>query len=162
MSSEANFSANVRLGASGLQLTVRGDSDNEFQTHVMQAIAAIPTLLALEEAARNGGGAASPAAEAQAVATVVNAFNGTVVEQPAAVTPAAPVAPAQFAPVTPPAAPVAPVPPTGAGAPAAPNCVHGPMKLVPGGVSKKTGKPYNAFWACQWPDRDTQCKSVAG
>lgn len=23
-----------------------------------------------------------------------------------------------------------------------------PWKHVPGGVSKKTGKPYNAFWAC--------------
>lgn len=39
------------------------------------------------------------------------------------------------------------------------NCpIHGlDMKLVPSGVSKKTGKRYNAFYAC--PDRE--CKETA-
>jgi len=36
--------------------------------------------------------------------------------------------------------------------------IHGEdMKLVPAGMSKKTGKPYNAFYAC--PDRS--CKETA-
>ena len=36
--------------------------------------------------------------------------------------------------------------------------VHGSeMKLVPGGVSKKTGRPYNAFYACS--ERD--CKETS-
>lgn len=26
------------------------------------------------------------------------------------------------------------------------------MKLIPAGVSKKTGRQYNAFWSCQNPD----------
>jgi hypothetical protein len=26
------------------------------------------------------------------------------------------------------------------------------MKLIPSGISRKTGKHYNAFWACQNPD----------
>lgn len=31
-----------------------------------------------------------------------------------------------------------------------------PMKLVPAGTSKATGKPYRAFWACAQP-RGSQC-----
>ena len=30
--------------------------------------------------------------------------------------------------------------------------LHGPGKWVPPGTSKKTGKPYNGFWACQTQD----------
>ena len=43
--------------------------------------------------------------------------------------------------------------------PAAPVCPqgHGPMKLVPAGVSKRNGKAYDAFWGCQ--NRD--CKQTA-
>ena len=44
-------------------------------------------------------------------------------------------------------------------APAAggPNCNCGiPAKLVPGGISKTTGKPYKAFYACSQP-REMQC-----
>lgn len=43
--------------------------------------------------------------------------------------------------------------------PEVPTCQHGPMKLVPAGYSKRTGKPYDAFYACQGP-RDAQCKGV--
>jgi hypothetical protein len=167
VSSEANFSTNVRLGPSGMQLTVRGDSSEEFQTHVLEAVAAIPTLLALEEAARTAGDT-NRGQEAQAVATVVNAFNGTVVAAPAATTPAftppPAAAPQGFAPVAPAAAPQGYAPPqyqpsTAQEPGPAPTCEHGPMKLVPGGISKKNNKPYNAFWACQWPNRDEQCKA---
>lgn len=37
-----------------------------------------------------------------------------------------------------------------------PKCGN-PLKLVPAGVSKNTGKPYEAFWACQ----DRNCKFTA-
>ncbi len=39
------------------------------------------------------------------------------------------------------------------------NCeVHGsPMKLIPSGISKKTGKQYKAFYACPEPD----CKETS-
>lgn len=43
--------------------------------------------------------------------------------------------------------------------PEVPTCTHGPMKYVPGGYSKRTNKPYDAFYACQGP-RDSQCKGV--
>jgi hypothetical protein len=39
----------------------------------------------------------------------------------------------------------------------APACVHGPLKVIPGGFSQKTQKAYAAFWACQGP-RGQQCK----
>ena len=32
-----------------------------------------------------------------------------------------------------------------------PNC-QSPIKYVPAGVSKRTGKPYNEFWSCRNPD----------
>ncbi len=40
----------------------------------------------------------------------------------------------------------------------APSCAHGPMKFVPGGISKRTQNPYPAFWSCNGP-RDQQCDS---
>lgn len=51
-------------------------------------------------------------------------------------------------------APSAPAP----SAPAAgPLCEHGlPAKLIPAGLSKKTGQPYRAFYACGQP-RGEQC-----
>jgi hypothetical protein len=41
----------------------------------------------------------------------------------------------------------------------APTCRHGEMKLVPGGISKRTQKAYKAFWSCQGP-RNEQCDTV--
>ena len=40
-----------------------------------------------------------------------------------------------------------------------PSCQHGAMKLVPGGISKNTGKAYNAFYSCT-AGRDSGCRSV--
>lgn len=38
-------------------------------------------------------------------------------------------------------------------------CEHGqPMKLIPAGIAKATGKPYKAFYACAQP-RGQQCNS---
>jgi hypothetical protein len=60
-----------------------------------------------------------------------------------------------------PAAPVvqgaATPPPVAAPATAGHLCDHGlPMKLIPAGISKATGKPYKAFYACDQP-RGQQC-----
>lgn len=63
------------------------------------------------------------------------------------------------------AAPRQPVTVTDSPAPAAPAaapegthlCEHGePMKFIPPGVSKASGKPFKGFWACA-RDRDSQC-----
>ena len=63
---------------------------------------------------------------------------------------------ASVAPVAPPSQqPAAPAPsaPVGDGH----LCEHGePAKLIPAGVSKATGKPYRAFYACA-RGRDEQC-----
>jgi hypothetical protein len=66
-----------------------------------------------------------------------------------------PLAPAAQQPSPPPARPLpaTPQPPAG-------NvlCDHGlPAKIVPGGISKTTGQPYGAFYACPM-DRGQQCK----
>lgn len=41
----------------------------------------------------------------------------------------------------------------------APTCRHGEMKFVPGGTSKRTNRPYDAFWSCNGP-RNEQCDTV--
>ena len=40
-----------------------------------------------------------------------------------------------------------------------PSCQHGAMKLVPGGISKNTGKAYNAFYSCT-AGSGSSCKTV--
>jgi hypothetical protein len=58
-------------------------------------------------------------------------------------------------------APPVAVPPAGA-PPAGPSvtppvCAHGlPAKFIPGGIGKKTNRPYTAFWACA-QDQQFQC-----
>lgn len=65
-------------------------------------------------------------------------------------------APAATQPTT---SPAAATPPAAAGE--APLCEHGqPAKLVPAGISKASGKPYRAFYACGQP-RATQCNFKA-
>lgn len=55
------------------------------------------------------------------------------------------------------AAPAPAAAPAPGGAPTEVLCEHGqPAKLIPAGVSKATGKPYRAFYACNQP-RDAQC-----
>jgi hypothetical protein len=48
------------------------------------------------------------------------------------------------------ATPVAGYKPTGAGAPEC-TCGGGPMRLVPAGIAKATGRPYKGFYACPKP-----------
>jgi hypothetical protein len=86
-------------------------------------------------------------------AQAVSTLGGTVIEAEPFASPTnqwAPSAPTQPA-WTPPAQQAAP-------AGNAPACDHGqPMKLIPAGVSKSTGNPFRAFYACAAP-REVQCK----
>lgn len=60
-------------------------------------------------------------------------------------------------PVAPAAQQPAPQRPTPTQAGSEPLCDCGlPMKLIPAGVSKATGKPYKGFYACSQP-REVQC-----
>ena len=77
---------------------------------------------------------------------VANQLNRPTAAAPA--TPSASTAPA--------AAPASAPAPVQAGGDA-PMCEHGqPAKLIPGGISKASGKPYRAFYACAQP-REAQC-----
>lgn len=40
-----------------------------------------------------------------------------------------------------------------------PSCAHGDMKWRPPGISQRTKKAYDGFWACTAP-RDQQCAAV--
>lgn len=145
--SEAPFSFTTKVD--GDLFTIRGNDFYDFLGN-LKAVEAVPSVAYLV-ALINGGAPAT--AHAAAVAVIQQAIPDAVVVEDY-IQPAPPVQPA-FAPIPP--QPVAPVAPQAAAAGMA--CAHGPMKLMPAGVSKKTGKPYNAFYACQWPNRDEQCRT---
>jgi hypothetical protein len=85
--------------------------------------------------------------------SAVNAVASTPAPTPAPAPAPAPVAASAPAPVP---GPVAAVAATATEAPV-PMCDHGlPARHVPGGISKKTNRPYPAFYACAQP-RDAQC-----
>ena len=119
MSTESRLVANVKTVV-GTIITARGDSKEEFEKALEDAINAIPLITMLENAARQ-----QTPTEAQAVATVAAAFNGTVTSAPAPAV-AAPVAPAIPVTVAPVAPPVAP-PAAQVAALSIPACVHGQM-----------------------------------
>lgn len=144
--SESAFSANVRLPIAGydVQFTVRGDTFKEFQMH-------------WAEMADNGQDIIESVQLAVGVANAASMMGSAPSAAPGAAPADNPWAPQQAA------APAAD--PWGAAAPAtpepsgpAPMCDHGqPMKLVPAGISKKTGQPYKAFYVCAAPQKAQQC-----
>ena len=145
--SEAPFSFTTKID--GDLFTIRGNDFFDFLANlkVVETVPAVAYLVAVI----NGGSPAiarTAAAHTAAVAVIQQAIpEATVVEEY--------VQPA-FAPVPPPQPTVAQPQAVAQGV----SCTHGPMKLMPAGVSKKTGKPYNSFYACQWPNRDEQCRTV--
>jgi len=66
-----------------------------------------------------------------------------------------PITDAQFAPAV---HQIQAAPPPAVGIPYPGDCAHGPQRLVPAGVSKKTNRPYPAFWACQAPQGQQKCR----
>lgn len=152
MSAEAPFSFTTKVN--GDLLTVRGDDFASFVSNLgyllnVPAVAYLSSVL---------NGEVSAAVEQAAVATVQQSLGGQVIAAPAPVPQTVAVPQQQFAPVAPPQQQFVQQPQAPAGA--GPSCAHGAMKQIPGGISKKTGKPYNAFWACQWPNRDEQCPAI--
>lgn len=144
MSTESAFSANMRIRVADhdVQVTVRGDSQSEFNLHWAELAENMQTFVESVNLVAGAGNAAP---------LVANSAPPNPWVTP---TPPAPAAPAADPWAS---TPVAPTP-----APQdAPLCDHGqPRKFVPAGTSKKTGQPYQAFWACQHPDRNQQCKTV--
>ena len=148
MSTESAFSANVRLPIAGhdVQITVRGGSASEFQMHWAELAEGMQTLIESVTLSVGASNAATLVAAAPSAA-------------PGAAPADNPWAPAQAsAPPSDPwgAAPSAPEP-----SGPAPMCDHGqPMKLVPAGISKKTGSPYKAFYVCSAPSKQQQCQKT--
>lgn len=130
------FRATMNLDIAGhkVLLTAGGDTVGEFQLHWAELAENAQSLIE----SFNLLAAAHTAAPLAAYAPIP------------VIAPEHSLPPAPDNPWTPPSAPaqVAPVP----------NCDHGQsMKLVPPGISKKTGKPYPGFYACANPDRNSQC-----
>ena len=140
MSTESAFSANMRIRVADhdVQITVRGDSQGEFNLHWAELAENMGTFV-------------------ESVNLVVGAGNAAPLVRGGQDNPwdTAPAAPAANPWASTPAAPPSAAPQE------APLCDHGqPRKFVPAGVSKKTGAPYQAFWACNHPDRNQQCKTL--
>lgn len=112
-------------------------------------------------------------AQRTAALVLAQLANGVTVGQTAAAPAPAAQPPAQAAPPQQPpdpwaaqrgqqAAPAAPAAPTQGGVPTTtPTCAHGPMRHVPAGFARSTGKAYPAFWGCTQPKgAPDQCKSI--
>lgn len=145
--SEAPFSFTTKVD--GDLFTIRGNDFYDFLGN-LKAVDSVPSVLNLIALINS---------------TVVDTMEQAIVNVQQAIPQAVAIPETVQAPPAQPAfAPVPPPQPAVAAPQAAPagsmNCAHGPMKLMPAGVSKKSGKPYNAFYACQWPNRDEQCKTV--
>lgn len=133
---------NIDIAGHKILLTAGGDTIGEFELrwaelaeHAGSMIESFNLLAAATKVAPIAAGSPAPAAAPQ------------------------PAAPAWTPPVE--VNPWAPAPVQAEPAGNAPLCDHGqPMKLVPAGVSKKTGKPYPGFYACANPDRNSQCKKT--
>jgi hypothetical protein len=141
--SEAPFSLTTKVN--GDLLTVRGNNLDEFAHHLAQlhdSTMVWDLLFGIQDKAKP-----------MSVADVQKAFNGTVIPDPLASKPAPP------APVRPATHNYGPPPVSNAPTGVAPSCAHGPMRFVPGGISKNTGKGYPAFYSCPAP-KGEQCKSV--
>lgn len=149
MSTESAFSANVRLpiGGHDVQVTVRGDSASEFQMHWAELAEGMGNFIESVQLTVGAANAGALVAQAPSVAPgaapAANPWTPTQTAAPAAADPWAAAAPTPE-----PAGP-------------APMCDHSqPMKLVPAGISKKTGQPYKAFYVCAAPQKAQQCQKT--
>ena len=128
MSTEAAIQINFKTKKDGMLINLRANDALELDTlldGVTQRLAALVDLEKTVEAM------AAPVSGAQAAANIAAAFPGATV---VATTPA----------------PVAGYKPASAGAPEC-TCGAGPMRLVPAGIAKATGRPYKGFYACPKP-----------
>jgi hypothetical protein len=145
-STEAPFRATLPIEIMGhkILLTSGADTHEQFMEQWAQLADQMSILVMIY---KNAIGVVNAESLLPAAPATPAAAPAAPVAAPAPVTPPAPTAP----PASTWGAPMAPAPATG------PMCEHGqPMKLVPAGVSKSTGRPYRGFYACAAP-RDQQC-----
>ena len=126
---EAAIQINFKTKRDGMLINLRANDAihlDELLDGITQRIAA---LIDLEQTVEGMAAPAAPVAPPTAAATIAAAFPGAqVVSQ----------------------APVAGYKPAGG---PTPQCTGGagPMRLVPAGIAKATGRPYKGFYACPQP-----------
>jgi len=125
---EAAIQINFKTKRDGMLINLRANDAIELDGLLDAVSQRLATLLDLESTVESMAAQSAPAAPSPA-ATIAAAFpNAQVVSQ----------------------TPVAGYKPAGAGAPQC-TCGAGPMRLVPAGIAKATGRPYKGFYACPQP-----------
>ena len=123
---EAAIQINFKTKRDGMLINLRANDAIELDGLLDALSQRLSTLIDLESTVES---MAQPSAPTSPAATIAAAFpNAQVVSQP----------------------PVAGYKPAGAGAPQC-TCGAGPMRLVPAGIAKSTGRPYKGFYACPQP-----------
>ena len=126
MSQEAKIQINFKTKKDGMLINLRADDAIELDGLLDAVSQRLAALIDLESTVET---MATPNMS-QATANIVAAFPGTTVVSNT------PAAPAGYKPAA-----------------QAPDCAcgGGPMRHVPAGIAKSTGRPYKAFYACPKP-----------
>lgn len=127
MSENSAIQINFKTKKDGMLINLRASDGAELDLLIDQLSQRLAALVDLESSFE------SAAQSNTANNLIASQLGGTVI----ATTPAAPAAAPrpQFAPATPPDC----------------TCGGGPMRFVPAGIAKSTGRPYKAFYACPKP-----------
>ena len=133
MSTEAAIQINFKTKKDGMLINLRANDAIELDGLLDAVTTRLAALIDLEQTVES---MAQPVSVSQAAVNIAAAFPGsTVISQ----TPA----PAGFKP---------------AGSTPECTCGGGPMRLVPAGIAKSTGRPYKGFYACPKP-QGQQCNN---
>jgi hypothetical protein len=125
---EAAIQINFKTKRDGMLINLRANDAIELDGLLDAITERIATLLDLEQTVETMAGN-TPAQAPSATQVIANAFPGAqVVQQPA----------------------VQGYKPAAGPAPQC-TCGAGPMRLVPAGIAKATGRPYKGFYACPQP-----------
>ena len=126
---EAAIQINFKTKRDGMLINLRANDAIELDGLLDALSQRLATLIDLESTVEAMAQPSSPTPPPSATATVAAAFPGAqVVSQP----------------------PVAGYKPAGGPQPQC-TCGAGPMRLVPAGIAKATGRPYKGFYACPQP-----------
>jgi hypothetical protein len=126
---EAAIQINFKTKRDGMLINLRANDAIELDGLLDALSQRLATLIDLESTVEAMAQPSAPTPPPSATATVAAAFPGAqVVSQP----------------------PVAGYKPAGGPQPQC-TCGAGPMRLVPAGIAKATGRPYKGFYACPQP-----------
>jgi hypothetical protein len=126
---EAAIQINFKTKRDGMLINLRANDAIELDGLLDAVSQRLATLLDLESTVESMAAQSAPAPAQSPAATIAAAFPGAqVVSQ----------------------TPVAGYKPAGGPQPQC-TCGAGPMRLVPAGIAKATGRPYKGFYACPQP-----------